>query len=58
MSSSGCYVICKECGEKHSTENVEFIDCSEGDRGQDVLIFYCPKTAERTESNVYKGYFE
>ena len=56
--SSGCYVICRECGAKHETDKVEFLDCCEGDRGQDVMTFICPVTKTETESNVYKGYFE
>lgn len=49
------FVICKECGERHDTYQVESLDISEGDRGQDVLTFVCPTTKNETTSNVYQG---
>jgi len=50
------YVYCSECHEKHDTRDVEFVDISEGDQGQDVMRFVCPVTKIEKESNVYRGY--
>jgi hypothetical protein len=55
---ASCYVICRECGQRHDTESVEFVDICEGGQGQDVLTYICPETKNKTESNVYRGYFE
>lgn len=52
---SGHFVICPACGEQHDTDDVKFIDISEGDRGQDVMTFECPTTKEEVSSNVYRG---
>ena len=49
------YVLCPECKEEHFSDEVEFLDCYEGDRGQDVMKFVCPVTKKETESNVYRG---
>ena len=47
-------VICPECGEKHLTTEVEFLNVEEDMQGRDVMHFVCPKTKNPTKSNVYR----
>ena len=50
------YVRCPVCGEEHATEqHLEVLDCHEGDQGQDVLVYICPRTGKQTESTVFRG---
>ena len=48
-----CSVFCKECGERHETEDVKFVDVSEDIQGRDLFKFVCPVTSETTEGLVY-----
>ena len=48
-----CTVFCKECGERHETEDVRFVDVSEDYAGRDLFKFVCPVTGETTEALVY-----
>lgn len=47
-------VIC-DCGENHSTEEVEFLNVEEDIQGRDILTFRCPKTEEVVQSPVRLG---
>ena len=47
-------VICLECGEKHLTTKVEFLNIEEDIQGQDVMYFVCPVTKTPTKSLVYR----
>ena len=46
-------VICPECGEKHLTTEVEFLNIEEDIQGRDVFFFKCPVTRQDTKSFVY-----
>jgi len=46
-------VFCKECGERHETEDVKFLDVSEDIQGRDIFKFVCPVTGVITEGLVY-----
>lgn len=47
------YVRCKECGEIHTIEEVEFLNIEEDMEGRDVITFSCPTTLNPTTSLVY-----
>lgn len=47
------FVSCRECGERHSSEEVETVNIEEDERGYDVLTFICPVTKEETSSLVF-----
>jgi hypothetical protein len=48
------YIVqCRECGEDHGTENVQFVNVEEDIQGRDVFTFVCPKTGLTTASLVY-----
>lgn len=47
------FVQCRECGEQHSSEEVQGVDIREDFEGRDVLTFVCPVTGKTTESLVY-----
>jgi hypothetical protein len=50
------YVRCPVCGEDHVTEtHLEVLGIHEGDQGQDVLEYICPRTGTQTEATVYRG---
>lgn len=51
------YVKCPACKKEHFTDSkaVVFVDCYEGDRGQDVYVYVCPVTKKQVESNVYRA---
>ena len=46
-------VVCSECSEEHSTEDVEFCNVEEDIQGRDIMYFICPITKMETESLVY-----
>ena len=48
-------VICSECSEEHSIEDVKVVNVEENIQGQDVCFFECPITNEVTKSLVYGG---
>jgi hypothetical protein len=47
-------VICSECGEKHLTAKVEFLNIEEDMQGRDVMHYTCPVTNQPTKSLVYR----
>jgi len=46
-------VICSECSEEHSTEDVEFSNVEENPQGWDIMYFICPITKMEARSLVY-----
>jgi hypothetical protein len=48
------YVHCAECQNKHSVEDVEFLDVEEDYVGRDIMHFVCPETQNESKSLVYK----
>ncbi len=46
-------VVCTECSEEHSTEDVEFSNVEEDIQGRDIMHFICPITKMDTRSLVY-----
>ena len=46
-------VHCSECGEKHLTTEVEFLNIEEDMQGRDVMHYTCPITNQPTKSLVY-----
>lgn len=48
------FVMCKECGEQHTSEEVQGVDIEEDFEGRDVLMFVCPVTGKETKSLVYR----
>ena len=48
------FVQCRECGERHSSEEVEGVNIEEGPNGEDILTFVCPETGKETKSIVYR----
>ena len=48
-------VICSECSEEHSTDDVKAVNIEEDIQGRDVLFFECPVTGIVTKSLVYAG---
>jgi transcription elongation factor Elf1 len=49
------YVRCRECGQRHTTEEIELLDVAEDIEGRDVATFNCPVTQNSTTSLVYIG---
>ena len=47
-------VICSECSEEHSIEDVKVVNVEENIQGQDVCFFECPITNQVTKSLVYR----
>ena len=47
-------VLCDQCGERHYTDEVEFLNIEEDYQGRDVMYFKCPVTGKITSSNVYR----
>ena len=47
-------VICTECGENHSTTEVEFLNVEEDIQGRDVMYYTCRITNQPTKSLVYR----
>jgi hypothetical protein len=47
------FVICSECDEQHSPDDVEFVNIEEDFQGRDVITFVCPETGNEAKSNVY-----
>ena len=50
------YLICKECGNRHDTEEVEFLNIEEDFNGRDIMTYTCPETKQETKSNIFRGY--
>ena len=48
-------VMCSECSEEHSVDDVEAVNIEEDIQGRDVLFFECPVTEQVTKSLVYAG---
>jgi ribosomal protein L37E len=48
------YVYCLRCRENRYENEIETIDISEGDRGQDRLTFICNRCGYKQVSNVYR----
>jgi len=46
-------VVCTECSEEHSTEDVEFSNVEENPQGWDIMYFICPVTSLEAKSLVY-----
>jgi len=49
------FVTCKECGQRHDTESVEFLNIEEDQYGYDLMTFTCPVTGKATKSIVFRG---
>ena len=49
----GFIVICTECSEEHSTEDIEFSNVEEDIQGWDIMYFICPITKMEARSLVY-----
>ena len=47
-------VICAECSDEHSVEDIRVLNVEEDYMGQDVCFFECPITGQVTKSNVYE----
>jgi hypothetical protein len=47
-------VVCRECSEEHTTEEVEFLNVEEDMQGRDVMFYVCPVTQTQTSSLVYR----
>ena len=47
-------VICTECSERHSIEDVKVVNVEENIRGEDVCFFQCPITDHVAKSLVYR----
>ena len=47
-------VHCAECQNRHSVDEVEFLDVEEDYIGRDIMHFVCPETQQKTQSLVYK----
>jgi hypothetical protein len=47
------YVRCRECGQQHTTKEIELLDVVEDIEGRDVATFNCPVTQNSTTSLVY-----
>ncbi len=46
-------VVCTECSEEHSTEDVEFSNVEEDIQGRDIMHFICTITKMETKILVY-----
>ena len=46
-------VRCTQCGDRHTTDDVEFVNVESDIEGRDVCYFICPTTGEQTKSFVY-----
>jgi len=46
-------VVCTECSEEHSTEDIEFSNVEEDIQGRDIMHFICPVTKLEARSLVY-----
>ena len=47
-------VVCLECSEEHSIEDIKVVNVEENMRGEDVCFFECPITKQVAKSLVYK----
>lgn len=47
------FVQCKECGEKHESDEVEAENIEEDFAGRDLLTYICPETGNSTKSLVF-----
>ena len=47
-------VICSQCLDEHSVEDIRVLDVEEDYMGRDVCFFECPITGQVTKSNVYE----
>ena len=48
-------VICTECSDEHSVEDIKVVNVEEDIQGRDVCFFECPVTDQVTKSLVYGG---
>ena len=46
-------VICTQCSDEHSVEDIRVLDVEEDYMGRDVCFFECPVTLQVAKSNVY-----
>ena len=46
-------VICNQCSDEHSVEDVRVLDVEEDYMGRDVCFFECPITGQVARSLVY-----
>jgi len=44
-------VYCSTCKDRIDETTVDVLDCEEGDRGQDVVTFVCPKCQTTNKSS-------
>lgn len=48
------FVKCKECGDSHSTTEIDIENVEEDFQGFDVVTYNCPVTDKSTKSMVYR----
>ena len=46
-------VVCTECSEEHSMEDIKFLNVEEDIQGRDIMHFECPVTNLEARSPVY-----
>ena len=46
-------VICTECSDEHSVEDIKVVNVEEDIQGRDVCFFECPITGQVARSLVY-----
>ena len=49
------FIYCMSCGEIHTTEDLEVLNCEEGPMGEDVITYICPETKEETKAVVRRN---
>lgn len=47
------FVVCPECGKRHSNKEIKATDIAEDFQGRDVITYICPVTGNETKSLVY-----
>ena len=47
-------VVCAECSDEHSVEDIRVLNVEEDYMGRDVCFFECPTNGQVTKSNVYE----
>jgi len=52
---SRMYVYCPRCKKNRYENEIETVDISEGDHGQDRLTFICNKCGYKQVSNIYRN---
>lgn len=53
FSERSLFVMCKECGKNHYSDDVKTVDIEEDVQGRDVLTFICPVTNHNSKSYIF-----